>query len=215
MCRQLVGTRRPVLLGAARRHPARQGILPGVARCARPASTPRSPEGSRGACGVVSCSPTARSSRRSASGADRRRCGCPSPSSRSSCRRIASSAPPEPWRARLRPPSRARPPSPHTAGRGDGGALLPPVPHEPRSAAVKPRGARRPGPVPCLALGRLAQLARAPPLQGGCRGFESLNAHRRTAGQEDISRPGVVLGVLCRSGQVHGSRAVRVSGSRR
>ena len=58
-------------------------------------------------------------------------------------------------------------------------------PVERRHRVVARRGARRPaGCVPrrarsvaSNALGRVAQLARALPLQGRCRGFESLRAH--------------------------------------
>ena len=67
------------------------------------------------------------------------------------------------------------------AGRGDEpGYTSPRYPSEPRPAAVNPSAtlARR---------GRLAQLARAPPLQGGGRGFETLNAHRDNRRSEAIS----------------------------
>ena len=40
--------------------------------------------------------------------------------------------------------------------------------------------------------GRLAQLVRAPPLQGGCRGFESLNAHPVRESQRFRSSDGIL-----------------------
>ena len=77
--RRLVRARRPVLLGAARRHPARQGVLPRSARCGSRASTRPSSGASRGACGVASSSPTARCWPRSVGAGVRPRCAPPEP----------------------------------------------------------------------------------------------------------------------------------------
>ena len=143
MCRQLVGPRRPVLLGAARRHPARQGILPGVLGAR---GLPRRRDRRREPWGVWGGELFANGKVL----AQKRVRGRP-PKVRVPEPELEELVPAYRVERRLSRgglgfvPSRARPPSPHTAGRGDGGALLPPVPHEPRSAAVKRRGARRPG----------------------------------------------------------------------